>query len=700
MNDHCAVLTQTDIDDPLWLEAVEGTSALEWVETQNKRTVGVFCQGDGFQRVEGAILRELSLDSRIPWIASYGDYVYNFWQDQAHPAGVWRRTSLKAYRETFPAWETVLDFDQLRREEGVDWVFGGATPLVPDYRYCLIRLSPGGSDACAVREFDLLERIFVEDGFVLPVSKSRVSWIDRDNVYVADALDTGLISASGYPRVLKRWHRGTSLDSARILFEGAFEEIGVYAYRDQTPGFQRDFIVRNIDAYRSETFLLSSDDQLIKIKLPEEAEFSVFKEWLLIMPSSEWRIGTETYSSGNLLATRLNDFLAGTFEITVLFVSTARTALHGFQRVGSHVVLNILENVVSRLEVLSFVDGHWSRSILDSPEPFSTLSINALDLVSDQYLLTVNGFLRPPSLYLGDLASGGHADLLKQVSSDWDLGRYRVNQHFATSVDGTQVPYFEISAADIQLDGQNPTLLYGYGGFQISLQPGYLGIDIPAWLERGGVYVLANIRGGGEFGPAWHQAALRQNRHRSYEDFAAVAQSVIDREVTTASRLGIRGASNGGLLVGNMLTQYPHLFGCIVCEVPLLDMQRYTLLLAGSSWIAEYGDPSCAGQWSYIRSFSPYHNVRNDTSYPPTLFLTSASDDRVSPAHARKMAYRMLSAGHSGIYFHESSGGGHGGSGEHKKSAYRAALVSEFLWSNLARDLQPEGNEMLKTDSA
>ncbi len=683
MNDYSAMLPQTIADDPLWLETIEGSDALAWVEIQNERTVAEFCQSEDFQRLESSILQELSLDSRIPWIAKYGDHVYNFWQDHKNPAGVWRRTTLQGYRASSPIWETVLDIDELRRREGIDWLFNGASVLAPDYRYCLIHLSPGGSDACAVREFDLQHKGFVEDGFVLPVSKSRVSWIDRNSLYLADALDTKSLCASGYARVIKRWERGTSPVNAQILFEGAYEDVGVFAYRDHTPGFQRDVVIRNVDAYRSEAFLLSSDDQLVKLDLPDDAEFSVFQEWLLIMPSKDWNLGSYTYLTGHLLAIRLDDFLSRKCNFTVLFVPTAQTALQGFRRVGSYLVLSILDNVVSHLAVLRFIDGDWTRSVLDSPNPFSTLAIGALDPTSDRYLLTVSGFLQPPSLYMGDLADDGQAELLKEVCTGWDLTRYRVSQHFTISADGTQVPYFEISAADVQLDGQNPTLLYGYGGFQISLQPSYLGINIPAWLARGGVYVVANIRGGGEFGPAWHQAALRQNRPRAYQDFVAVAQSLISRKITSPAKLGIRGGSNGGLLVGNMLTEYPHLFGCVVCEVPLLDMQRYPLLLAGSSWIAEYGDPSCEQQWDYIRGFSPYHNLRSDTVYPPTLFLTSGSDDRVSPAHARKMTYRMHNAGHSNVYFHESSGGGHGGAGEQKESAYRAALVSEFLWRNL-----------------
>lgn len=671
-------------DEFLWLEELQGKAAQQWVQQENQRTVTRFAQGEGFQRLERQVLDILNKDTQIPWVSKRGDYYYNFWQDQANPRGLLRRTTLQEYRKAKPAWETVLDIDALGKAEGKDWVFQGSQPLAPEYRYCLIQLSPDGGDATEIREFDLTAKTFVKGGFTLPAAKSQAAWVDRDTLYVATDFGPGSMTQSGYARIAKRWRRGTPLSAAETLYEAQPEDMAVFAYHDRTPGFERDYVGRNLDFYRREYFLLTPQDQKIKIDIPADAEFNTHREWLLIKLSSDWQVGGKSYPSGALLAAHFDDYLAGKRELQVLFTPTSQMALSGYSGTRGSLILSIMDNVVNRLEVLTPQGDGWQRRPLGNPGGLSTISAGGIDEETNDYFLTISGFLQPTSLYMGNL-DGGEAELLKQGPQDFDAGGYQVSQHFARSKDGTRVPYFQIAAKDLKLDGGNPTLLYGYGGFEVPLLPGYMGSKAPAWLERGGVYVVANIRGGGEYGPAWHQAALKQDRHRAYEDFAAVGEDLIARKVTSSQHLGARGGSNGGLLVGNMLTQYPQLFGCIVCEVPLLDMQRYTQLSAGASWIAEYGDPSKPEQWAYIKAFSPYHNIKPQVAYPPVLFYTATSDDRVNPAHARKMAARMQQMGYQQVYFYENTEGGHSAAADKKQAAFHSALVSEFMWAQLSR---------------
>lgn len=674
----------TPSEDPfLWLEALQGEPALAWVAQQNQRTLAQFAQGDNFPRLEKKVLDNLNKETQIPWVAKYGDAYYNFWQDEHNPRGLWRRTTLDEYRKDKPQWETVLDIDALGKAEGVDWVFHGSQPLAPEYRYCLVFLSPDGGDASAMREFDLVEKCFVEGGFSLPVAKSVVSWIDRDRLFVATDVGPGSLTHSGYPRIAKRWRRGTPLETAETLYEGQMTDMRTYAYHDHTPGFERDYVIRIVDFYQREVFVLDEQDHKIKLDVPLDAETGSHREWLLIKPASQWQVGAASYPSGSLLAVNFADYLAGKRELTVLFTPTACAALSGYSSTRDYLILSIMENVVNRLEVLTPQQGAWQRKPLGRPGELSSISAGGVDDESNAYFLTTSGFLQPTSLYLGNLDSADEPQLLKQAPHDFDAAGHQVSQHFAVSKDGTAIPYFQIAAKDMVLDGNNPTLLYGYGGFEVALQPSYLASRGPAWLTRGGVFVIANIRGGGEFGPPWHQAALKDKRHRAYEDFAAVAEDLIARKVTSSQKLGARGGSNGGLLVGNMLTLYPELFGCIVCEVPLLDMRRYTQLSAGASWIAEYGDPEKPQEWEYIKTFSPYHNVQPNKAYPPVLFYTATSDDRVNPAHARKMAAHMQQLGYSQAYFYENTEGGHSAAADKKQAAFHAALASEFLWAHL-----------------
>lgn len=675
------VAAADDKDPNLWLEEVTGAKALAWVKERNAESVAELTKKPEFKAMEERLLKILDSKDKIPLISKRGEYYYNFWRDQKNPRGLWRRTTLAEYRKPEPKWETVIDLDALGAAEKENWVWKGATFLQPGYDRVLVSLSRGGADASVVREFDMKTKSFIADGYTLPEAKSQIAWRDRDSVFVGTDFGPGSLTASGYPRVVKEWKRGTKLADAKLVFEGKTQDVAVTGIHDPTPGFERDFIDRAVNFYESELFY-RRDGKLIKIEKPGDAEASVHREWLLIRLRTPWTVAGKTFPAGALLATNFDAFLKGERKIDVLFEPTERKSLASFSPTRNHIILNELDNVRSRLYVLTHRDGAWKREELPGVPAFATAGASAVDdEVSDEYWLSVSGYLTPSTLSLGTIGKGA-AEQLKQAPAFFDAKGLVVTQHEATSKDGTKIPYFQVSRENLKLDGTNPTLLYGYGGFEISLTPGYSGGVGSAWLEKGGVYVVANIRGGGEFGPKWHQAALKANRHRAYEDFAAVAEDLARRKVTSPKHLGIQGGSNGGLLMGNMLTLYPQLFGAVVCQVPLLDMQRYTKLLAGASWAAEYGNPDESAEWDFIKTFSPYHNVKKDVKYPRVLFTTSTRDDRVHPGHARKMVARMKEMGHDVLYY-ENIEGGHGGAADNKQSAFMSSLAYTFLWNQL-----------------
>lgn len=672
----------TSSDPNLWLENIDGTQQLDWVKQQNAQTVTKYADSAGFKQLDARILEVLDSNARIPMVSKIGDHFYNFWRDKDHPKGLWRRTTLDEYRKDQPAWETVIDLDALAKVENENWVWHGADCLKPDYQRCLIALSRGGADASVVREFDLPGKQFVKNGFELPEAKSNVTWMDKDHLYVATDFGPGSMTTSSYPRIVKAWQRGTPLSSAITVYEAKNDDMSVSAMRDNTPGFERDFVTRQIAFYDSETFVRGKDGKLTRIDVPDDANTDVHREWLLIEPRSDWSVGGKTYKSGSLLAANFDDYMAGKRELTVLFEPTDSTALDGYSWTRHQLILNVMDNVVNRLEVLTPGPGEWKRSGLGGAPKLSTIAAAGIDAdTSDDYFLTVTGFLQPTTLYYGTLGQD-EAQAIKHSPSFFDASKYSVSQHFATSKDGTRVPYFEIAPKDLKADGTNPTLQYGYGGFEISLQPSYSGSVGRAWLEKGGVYVIANIRGGGEYGPRWHKAALKANRLRAYEDFAAVSQDLFARKITSPAHLGAMGGSNGGLLMGNMLTLYPQLYGAIVSQVALLDMQRYTHLSAGASWIAEYGDPDKPAEWAWIKTFSPYTNAKAGQKYPPVLFTTSTRDDRVGPVHARKMAAKLQQLGYDAS-FYENIEGGHGAAADNKQSAYMNALAYTYIWEHV-----------------
>jgi prolyl oligopeptidase len=668
----------TDEDPYLWLEDVTGEEALAWVRARNAETVEELTGGGRFTGLRDELREVLDADNRIPYVRRRGEYLYNFWQDATHPRGLWRRTTLDEYRRDSPEWELLLDVDALAEAEDENWVWQGSRVLRPDCRLGLVELSRGGADATVVREFDLDERRFVEDGFVLPEAKSNIGWIDADRVYVGTEFGEGAMTSSGYPRISKEWRRGTPIEEATTVFEGKPDDVSVSSAHDSTEGYERDFVYRSIDFYRSERYLRTPAG-LVRIDVPEDAKTSIYREWILVRTRSPWTVGGTTHPAGSLLAMGFDEFMGGGRDFTVVFAPDAHTSLEYYAWTRNHLLLATLSDVKTELRVLTPSDG-WREEPLAGTPTLGTAEILDTDPdVSDEYLLNTSGYTSPATLSYGQV--GGEVEVLKQAPAFFDSDGITVEQFFATSLDGTRIPYFVVRPEGAKA---GPTLLTGYGGFEIALTPGYSGVIGRGWLARGGTYVVANIRGGGEYGPEWHTQAVKSERHKVYEDFSAVAADLAERGITSPAQLGIQGGSNGGLLMGVMLTRYPELFGAIVSQVPLLDMKRYHKLLAGASWMAEYGDPDDPAEWAFIKEYSPYHNVRSGQSYPPVLFVTSTRDDRVHPAHARKMVARMREQGYA-VRYHENIEGGHGAAADNEQLAFKWALVFEFLWAQLTR---------------
>ena len=688
---HPAMAQQTAIDDPyLWLEDVLGKKALDWVRERNAGTQKILQSRADYAPIRAEVLAVLNAKDRVPAVARRGDWLYNLWQDADHKRGLWRRTSLNEYRKPEPAWETVLDLDALAAKEGENWVWGGSVCLAPDYRRCLLLMSRGGADAEVMREFDVTSRQFVADGFTLPEAKLEVEWMDADTIYVATDFGPGSMTASGYARIIKRWRRGTPLSAATQVFEAEVKDVAAQVSVDRTPGFERTVFSRALDFYNTRQFLLGADNKLVELDLPSDATAMFWRDKLLINLKSDWKLADQTHVSGSLLLADAADYLKGQRHLRALFTPTATRSLDSFTHTREHLLLTINEDVTSRLEEWRVDGAKLSHRVVAAPAR-GHLSVVSLhdpmlpkDALAEHYLMNYADFLTPDSLLLGQTGSDTR-ELLKSRSSQFNADGMKVEQLFAFSQDGTRVPYFVVWPKNAKADGLNPTLLYGYGGFEVSLQPWYSGGFGEAWYQRGGVLVVANLRGGGEYGPQWHQAAIKAHKQRSYDDFIAVAEDLIKRHITSTPHLGIMGGSNGGLLVGATFVQRPELFKAVVCQVPLLDMRRYHQLLAGASWMAEYGNPDSAAEWDFISKYSPYQNVKAGVKYASVLFTTSTRDDRVHPGHARKMAARMLEQGHHVLYY-ENIEGGHGGAADNEQRATLQALEFSYLWQQLGRD--------------
>ena len=666
-------------DDPfLWLEDITGDDALAWVRAHNDPTIAEL-GGERFEQMRADALEVLDTDTRIPYVRRRGEFLYNFWRDATNPKGLWRRTTLESYRTETPEWDVVVDVDELARTEGENWVWAGSDVIEPGYERALISLSRGGSDAAVVREFDMTTRSFVDGGFELAEAKSQVTWLDEDTLLVGTDFGAGSLTESGYPRVVKRWSRGTPLAEAETIFEGDPADVLVAASVDRTPGFERTLISRALDFFNDDVYELRGTE-LVRIDAPTDAGVSIHRNWLLIELRSDWHYsygtGTQHYPAGALLAADYDEFLSGSTELTAVFTPDRHTSLHHYAWTRDRLVIVTLADVASHVEVVT--PGSWiSEPVAGLPDN-TTVSLVAVDPLGDEIFCDCSGFVAPSRLLHGP--AGGALTEIKRAPSFFDAADLEVQQYFATSDDGTAVPYFVVRHRHVQSAG--PTLLSGYGGFEVARTPYYDGVLGRLWLSRGGTYVLANIRGGGEYGPTWHTQAMREGRHLVAEDFAAVAADLVSRGITTVDQLGAQGGSNGGLLMGIMLTQYPELFGALVCSVPLLDMKRFHLLLAGASWVAEYGNPDDPDDWQFIAKYSPYQNISAERSYPPVLITTSTRDDRVHPGHARKMTAALEEAGHP-VRYYENIEGGHAGASDNPQIAFRAALVYEFLLTNL-----------------
>lgn len=734
---------------PTWLDEVEGREALAWVEQRNEETRAAYARDPGFVALADAIETILDSPDRIPMVTERAGMLYNFWTDAEHPRGLWRRTTWLEYAAGAPGgggkhepqWEVLLDIDELGRQEGRAWVWHGAQVLATGPQAgtrALVTLSEGGSDADTTREFDLVERRFIpveQGGFLRPSSKGSMSWADEEgeSVLLGTDLGEGSTTRSGYPRQVRRMRRGQSHHQAEVLGTAARDAVLVSASYDH---WGRTWLATVPDFYSSRTWLLpkhegrepdqpldtgagaaaladegeSVPQEAVRLEVPESALVGMSRDWLTVELRDPWEVGGRTYTQGSLLATPLTAFLAGGRRFTVLFEPTESISLSGASWTRHHLVLTLLDDVVTRLEVLTPPDIPeaglpWGRHVLDpatlgeaAPSPAAdatslrpgralvTLSAGAVNARENDYLwLSLSGWTTPATLAVARISGRGRVEgttVVRRAPARFDAEGLVVTQHTAVSQDGTRVPYFQVGRP--AAEGPAPTILYGYGGFEVSLEPHYSPVVGRAWLERGGVYAVANIRGGGEYGPTWHRAALGSRRMRAYDDFAAVARSLAERGVTAPQRLAVHGGSNGGLLAGVMLTRYPELVGAVVCDVPLLDMRRYHQLLAGHSWMVEYGDPEDPQQWEFIREFSPFHLLRTGRDYPPVLLVTSTRDDRVHPAHARTMAHRMRSLGQEVVYF-ENSEGGHGAAATNAQRAFMSALTYEFCWQALTR---------------
>jgi prolyl oligopeptidase len=662
-----------------WLEDVTGEKPMAWVKEQNAGSVKELESRPEFKELHEKLLAIYNSRDRIPSVQKRGKYLYNFWQDAENPRGLWRRTSLEEYRKKDPAWETVLDVGKLSADENEKWVFKGANCHFPDYTRCLVTLSRGGADAAEIREFDTVKKEFVKDGFFLKESKGSADWRDRDTLYIGRDFGPGTMTTSGYPRQVKEWKRGTPVESAKLVFEGKDSDVGVGANVVDERGRSYEMITRNITFWESEDFIRVGD-QWVKLDTPRDATVNTANNTLFVQLKSDWKLPKGTYASGSLLAFNLDGFLDGNRQPVVLYEPKERAALSSFVVAKDYIYLDILDNVKSRVVEMRRKGDRWVSTEIKVP-PSSIVGLAALDRdESNDVWMTVTSFVEPTTLYLEH--ANGEREKLKNLPAFFDAKGLKTLQYETTSKDGTKIPYFVVMRDGTKMDGSNPTILYGYGGFEVSMLPNYSGTIGAGWLERGGVWVLANLRGGGEFGPEWHTKALRENHVLAFQDFIAVAEDLEKRGITSPKHLGIMGGSNGGLLVGATFIQRPDLFKAVVCQVPLLDMRRYNKLLAGASWMGEYGDPDKPEDWAFISKYSPYQNVKKDAKYPRIFFWTTTRDDRVHPAHARKMVARMKEQGHDVLYF-EYTEGGHGAGSTPAQQAYLWALTYTYFWNEL-----------------
>jgi prolyl oligopeptidase len=671
-------------DEFLWLEEVEGARALSFAKEHNEATLRALKASPHFPALEKDI-RKISLASdRLPYVSLRHGMLYNLWQDSKHVRGLWRRTTVKSYRTRNPDWETVLDLDKLAEEEGENWVWKGANCLEPAQELCMISLSRGGKDASVQREFDLRTKAFVKGGFTLPEAKSDFAWISENEAFLGTDFGPGSLTDSGYPMIVKRWRRGQPLAEAVEVFRGERTDVSASGFAEIRAEGTYLFFNRQISFYEAQVSW-SGEGETVSLPMPSSARFmGEFQGQLLFLLRADLSTPQGELPAGSLVAMPLASAKKGEAALADLrphFVPTGEKFLHSVSKTRSFLLLGLLDKVKGRIVRIGAATG-WKQEPIELGDN-GVAEVSSADSATDFFLAEYTDYLNPTAIYGGDAGKkGGSVMKLKAGPARFSSRGLVSEQWEATSKDGTKIPYFIVHKKTTKLDGKNPTLLYGYGGFEVSLTPYYSGIVGKSWLERGGVYVVANIRGGGEFGPRWHEAAILKNKQKSYDDFIAVAEDLIRRKVTAPRHLGIQGGSNGGLLVGATFVQRPDLFNAVLCEVPLLDMFRYHRLLAGASWMAEYGDPEDPAMNEVIGRYSPFQNVRSGVRYPEVFFFTSTKDDRVHPGHARRMVARMESQGHK-VHYYENTEGGHGGAANLEQSILRGSLEFTYLWDKL-----------------
>jgi prolyl oligopeptidase len=672
-----------DMNDPyIWLEDIHGEKPLAWVKEQNAKTLQVLTADSDYQKDYDAVLKVLDATDRIP----YGDidhqYVFNFWQDAGHPKGVWRRTTNADYANANPNWETLIDLDKLAADEKENWVWKGAE-CSDSLAHCLVNLSRGGGDAVVIREFDLGSKTFMKDGFTLPEAKANASYADENTVLFATDFGKGTLTTSGYPRIVKLWHRGEAIANAKQALEGKESDVSVQPVILRGPEGTVSMILRGPSFFEQEYYLPDGNDAWKKVPLPLSAQLrGMTGDQVIFSLRDDWTPdGGTKLARGSLIAFSLKAYRdSGKLPpIDVLYAPGPRSSIDEVSTGRDAVYASIYDNVTGSVHAFRFdsAKNAWSDTKLDLPPNGSTHIVSTNDFGPEAQFRFEN-FTTPTTLYAD--TGNDKPVVIKSLPARFDASNLQTQQFEATSKDGTKIPYFVTRAKTVT--GPAPTVLYGYGGFEVSETPVYSTNFGLLWLSKGGVYVLANIRGGGEFGPAWHQAALLANRQKAYDDFQAVAQDLVARGITTTKQLGIMGGSNGGLLVSANMVERPDLFAAVVCQVPLVDMIRYPHIGAGASWIAEYGDPADPKAREWILKYSPYQNVKADVKYPPVLFVTATSDDRVTPVHARKMAARMMAQGHD-VMFYENTDGGHAAAANHKQSAEMWALSFVYLREKL-----------------
>jgi prolyl oligopeptidase len=682
----------TGDEDPfLWLEQKDGAKALAWVKAQNARTLDVLEKSPNYAGLYASALQIVQSSDRIPYPNYLHGAVYNFWQDDTHVRGIWRRTTLASYRTASPNWTTVLDLDALARAENANWVWKGAQCQEPAERYCMLALSDGGEDAVTMREFDLDTGNFVAGGFTLPRGKQNVAWDGPDTLLVSREWQPGQLTASGYPYIVKRLQRGQPLASAVQVFSGAkTDEVDTAPFNFRDGAGNDAIIVRRAPTFFTQQLFIQTPQGLAQLGLPPKIDIAgIVGGQLLFALTQPWSTGDKSFPNGSVIAVPLKGALADAAHLnpTLVYAPGPREAIsiggndNGISTTKNTMIISALSNVNGRELIFApQSDGTWSQRQVDLPDN-STTAVADANIENDDTFYTVTSFLTPTALYFGSAATG-NASVVKRLPAQWDSSNDIVEQHEAISKDGTKIPYYVVHPKNMAFNRMNPAVLGAYGGFQIAETPTYSGTTGKLWLEHGGVYALANIRGGGEFGPDWHDAGLTVHRQRIYDDFYAVAQDLVARKITNPRRLGISGGSNGGLLMGVEFTQHPEMYNALSIGVPLLDMMRYERIEAGASWVGEYGSVSDPEQRAFLRSISPYQNLNPGVAYPEPFVWSTTKDDRVGPEAARKFAAK-LAAMHVGYLYYEVIEGGHAAGANLKESARTAALIWTYFTMKL-----------------